>query len=121
MPTDEEKFAKGVAKMGELLGDSVGKSGSVLPPAFVKHTVGHLFGDVWQGEEMSLQERSLLTCTVLVALGRENEQRIHFAGARNIGIAREKLEGAITHVAHYAGWPVAVSAFGILQEVWPAE
>jgi alkylhydroperoxidase/carboxymuconolactone decarboxylase family protein YurZ len=26
----------------------------------------------------------------------------------------------ITHVAHYAGWPVAVSAFRVLDEVWPA-
>jgi alkylhydroperoxidase/carboxymuconolactone decarboxylase family protein YurZ len=25
----------------------------------------------------------------------------------------------ITHAAHYAGWPVAASAFRVLAEVWP--
>ena len=62
-----------------------------------------------------------MTCTVLIAMGRENEQRLHFQGARNLGISRKKLEAAITHIAHYAGWPVAVSANGILEEVWPRE
>ena len=49
----------------------------------------------------------MITCSVLVALGRDDEQRTHFRGARNAGISRPKLEAMITHVAHYAGWPVA--------------
>ena len=89
-----------------------------LPDNFRNHTLEHLFGDVWQGPELELQERSLITCTVLVALARESEQTLHFRGARNIGISRSKLEAMITHAAHYAGWPVAVSAFGTLDTVW---
>lgn len=89
-----------------------------LPDDFRKHTLEHLFGDVWQGPELELQERSLITCTVLVALARESEQTLHFRGARNIGISRSKLEAMITHVGHYAGWPVAVSAFRTLDAVW---
>jgi 4-carboxymuconolactone decarboxylase len=73
---------------------------------------------VWQGEELSLQERSLATCATLVALAREPEQRLHFRGARNLGIERPKLEGLIVHVGHYAGWPVAVSALRTLDAVW---
>ncbi len=82
--------------------------------------LGKLFGDVWNRPGLEITERSLITCTVLVALGREPEQRLHFRGARNLGIPREKLEEVITHVAHYAGWPVAVSAFRVLGEVWDA-
>ena len=81
-------------------------------------TIDHLFGDVWSRPALAIEERSLLTCAVLVALGRENEQRLHFRGACSLGIPRERLEEVITHVAHYAGWPVAVSAFGVLAEVW---
>ncbi|MCH9673550.1 MAG: carboxymuconolactone decarboxylase family protein, partial [Gammaproteobacteria bacterium] len=77
--------------------------------------------DVWQGEELSTQERSLITCSMLVALNREAEQRIHFRAAKNLGLEREKIEGMITHAAHYAGWPVAASAFRVLAEVWPEE
>jgi 4-carboxymuconolactone decarboxylase len=114
--TDEERTAKGRELVGRLLAGA--PRNRPLPPEMNRHTIGHLFGDVWQGEELALQERSLVTCAVLVALGREPEQRLHFRGARNLGIDREKLEAMITHVAHYAGWPVAVGAHRALAEVW---
>lgn len=88
--------------------------------SLMRHTVTHLFGDVWQEPGLELTQRSLITCAVLVATGRESEQRLHFRGARNLGIPRESLEAMITHVAHYAGWPVAVSASRTLAEVWDA-
>jgi 4-carboxymuconolactone decarboxylase len=114
----ESKMEKGKATLGKLLAGH--KSGARLPKNFGRMTMEHLFGDVWQGEELEIEERSLITCTVLVALGREAEQRIHFRGARNLGIPREKIEAVLTHVAHYAGWPAAVSGFRILDEVWTA-
>lgn len=86
--------------------------------SLIGYTVSHLFGDVWQDETLDLPQRSLITCAVLVATGREAEQHLHFRGARNLGIQRETLEAMITHVAHYAGWPVAVSASRTLAEVW---
>lgn len=89
-----------------------------LPATLAKHTIDHVFGEVWLDPSLALEQRSLITCAVLIATGREAEQRLHFRGARNLGITRETLEAVITHVAHYAGWPVAVSASGILAEVW---
>ena len=86
--------------------------------SLARHTIAHLFGDVWQDPALELTQRSLITCAVLVATGREAEQHLHFRGARNLGISRETLEAMITHVAHYAGWPVAVSASRTLAEVW---
>lgn len=97
-----------------------------LPPSkpvhadLMAHTIDHLFGDVWQDPRLTIEQRSLITCTVLVATGREAEQFLHFRGARNLGIERATLEAMITHVAHYAGWPVAVSASKVLGEVWDA-
>ena len=114
--TDDERMTRGRELVAELFAG--GPQGRRLPPDMARYTVAHLFGDVWQGEELTLQERSLLTCAVLVALGREPEQRLHFRGARNLGIPREKLEAMMTHVAHYAGWPVAVSGLRVLGDVW---
>jgi len=90
-----------------------------FPERFKRFTIEHLFGDVWQGEALETAERSLLTCAILTALGREAEQLVHFTGARNLGIPREKVVEMITHVAHYAGWPVSVSALRNLNQVWP--
>ncbi|MED5359615.1 MAG: carboxymuconolactone decarboxylase family protein, partial [Pseudomonadota bacterium] len=41
--------------------------------------------------------------------------------AKELGVPRVKLEAMIIHAAHYAGWPVAASAFRTLAEVWPEE
>ena len=116
---DESKWNKGVELVQKLFGAAGG--GVKMPDKFRSYTIEHVFGEVWQGDELALEERSLVTCSVLVALGREEEQKLHFVGAKNLGISREKLEGVITHIAHYAGWPVAVGALRSLEEVWPAE
>ena len=111
------KRDKGAAFLGKLM-EGVPSRGK-MPKQLLEYTLEHLFGDVWQQEDLTLQERSLTTCTILIALGREPEQRLHFVGARNLGVPREKLEAVITHAAHYAGWPVAASASRVLEDVWP--
>jgi 4-carboxymuconolactone decarboxylase len=116
--TDEDKRTKGIA-LARRLFEGV-KGGTRMPEAFTNDTMAHLFGDVWQRTDLALEERSLVTCTILVALNREAEQRLHFVGAKNLGLPRTKIEGMIAHAAHYAGWPCAASAFRVLNEVWPA-
>ena len=100
-----DKREKGMAMVGKLL-EGTGAGGIPLPEKFSTYTIEHLFGDLWQGDDLALADRSFATCVTLIALNRESEQKLHFVGARNVGIPREKLEAAITHVAHYAGWPV---------------
>lgn len=113
----EEKTAreKGLELAGKLMAGAPPMP--PLPEEFGMLTVEHLFGDIWQRPGLELQERSLITVTTLVATGRESELRIHLNGALNLGLSREKLEATITHVAHYAGWPVAVSALRVLGEI----
>lgn len=107
----------------ELLAELCGEPDAIdhFPERFREFTLGHLFGDVWQGEDLELTERSLVTCTILTALAREPEQRFHFAAAKRLGIPRAKLVEMIIHAAHYAGWPNAVGAMRSLKEVWPEE
>jgi 4-carboxymuconolactone decarboxylase len=49
-------------------------------PAFAEMTSDPLFGDVWSRPGLAVEKRSLATCAVLIALGRENEQRLHLSG-----------------------------------------
>ena len=100
--SDRGKREKGKALARTLL---EGSEISVrVPKKFVDYNLEHLFGDVWQGDDLTLEERSLVTCTILVALNREAEQRIHFRAAQNLGLPRDRIEGMIIHAAHYAGW-----------------
>lgn len=114
----KKRREKGIALARRMFAGVSG--GGSMSPALTDYTMGHLFGDVWQQDDLALEERSLITCTILVALNRENEQRVHFVGAKNLGIPREKVEGMITHAAHYAGWPCAATASRVLEEVWPS-
>lgn len=88
-----------------------------LPAEMVRHTMGHLFGDVWQDDRLALEQRSIITCAVLAALGRDAELRLHLRGARNLGIERDTLEAMLIHVAHYAGWPAGATGLRLLDEV----
>lgn len=120
MSEADEKRQKGIELVQRLFA-GVDTRAVPMSDALRRYTMEHVFGDVWQGDDLALQERSLVTCAALVALNREAEQRLHFTGARNLGVPREKLEALIAHLAHYAGWPCAVGASRVLAEVWPEE
>jgi len=118
--TTEEKRRLGLELVGTLFKD-VDSGGPGMHESLGEASLCHLFGDQWQRDDMTLQQRSLITCTILIALNREAEQRLHFQGARNVGVDRNMLEAVITHAAYYSGWPTAASAARILNEVWPED
>jgi 4-carboxymuconolactone decarboxylase len=76
-----------------------------------------LFDDVWERPQLSKRDRSLITCAVLTALYRPAQLRNHVVRAINNGVTKEELSELITHVAFYGGWPAAVSAATVANEV----
>lgn len=76
-----------------------------------------LFADVWEREELSPRDRSLITVAALVALGRDAQLVGHLRRALANGLTADELAEAITHLAFYAGWPAAMSAVGVLASV----
>ncbi len=115
-PSPEERFDTGRQLAARLFAGA--PPARPLPREMMRHTMGHLFGDIWQGDELTLEQRSLITCAVLTALGRDSELRLHVRGARNLGIERDALEAMMIHVAHYAGWPTGASGLRTLGDVW---
>ena len=120
MPLDDQDRKKGLEilkKMDLLKNDETPVSKDLL-----KQIIDMLYGTIWsRTEQLSLQERSIITLTALVALNRENELKSHLRGAKNLGITKEKIEEMILHVAHYSGYPTAVSASQLLNKVWDEE
>ena len=120
MPLDDQDRKKGLEilkKMDLLKNDETPVSKDLL-----KQIIDMLYGTIWsRTEQLSLQERSMITLTVLVALNRENELKSHLRGAKNLGITKEKIEEMILHVAHYSCFPTAVSASQLLNKVWDEE
>ena len=120
MPLDDQDRKKGLEilkKMNLLKNDETPVSKDLL-----RQIIDMLYGTVWsRTAQLSLQERSMITLTVLVALNRENELKSHLRGAKNLGITKEKIEEMILHVAHYSGFPTAVSASQLLNKIWDEE
>ena len=120
MPLDDKDRKKGLEilkKMDLLKNDETPVSKDLL-----NQIIDMLYGTIWsRTEQLSLQERSMITLTVLVALNRENELKTHLRGAKNLGITKEKIEEMMLHVAHYSGFPTAVSASQLLNKIWDEE
>jgi len=75
------------------------------------------WGTVWCRDGLDLKTRSLITVSMLTALGRPHELRGHLRGALNNGVTPEQLREVLLHAAVYCGAPLAVDAFRIAQEV----
>lgn len=89
-----------------------------IAPALGEYTDNVLFGEVWERPELSKRDRSLVTVATLVALYRTNELPFHLKRALENGVTKAELIETITHLAFYAGWPVANTAVGIARTVF---
>jgi len=91
-----------------------------VAPALAAYTDEVLFGDVWERQDLSPRDRSLVTITALIAGGHVEQTPGHFNRALDNGVTRAELSGVITHLAFYAGWPRAMSAVTVADEVFKA-
>jgi 4-carboxymuconolactone decarboxylase len=88
-----------------------------IAPKLADLTSEVLFEDVWERKDLSKRDRSLITCAALVALYRPEQFRFHVQLAMRNGVTSEELAELITHLAFYAGWPSAVQAAQIADDV----
>ena len=89
-----------------------------VAPALAGYTDDVLFGDVWERPELSKRDRSLVTVSALVALGRSQQLPFHLNKALDNGVTQAELLEIITHLAFYSGWPTAMSAALAAKEVF---
>jgi len=75
------------------------------------------WGSVWSRPGLTRRERSLLTITLLAALGHDEELAMHLRAAANTGATPDDIKEALLHVAVYAGVPAANRAIKIAKSV----
>jgi 4-carboxymuconolactone decarboxylase len=88
---------------------------------FQEFITRYAWGGVWTREALDRRTRSVITLSVLTALGRENEIEMHVRAALRNGLTPEEIGEVFIHTAIYAGVPAANSAFAIAQKVIAAE
>jgi 4-carboxymuconolactone decarboxylase len=78
----------------------------------------YAWGEVWTRPGLPRKTRSLITITMMVALNRTEELRLHLRAASNIGVTRKEIQEVLLQSAIYCGVPAANTAFRIAAEVF---
>lgn len=87
-------------------------------PQFAALNDDCLFGDVWsREEELSARDRSLITCSALLAMGAP-QLEAHLKLAKDNGVTKDEVVEMMTHLAFYAGWPKAWTAFALAKDIF---
>ena len=89
-----------------------------VAPKLIDLTEKVVFGDVWERPGLSKRDRSLITVAALMATYRPEQLRVHLSRALENGVTKEELGELITHLAFYSGWPTAMTAATIAQDVF---
>lgn len=87
-------------------------------PALATYTAEVLFGRVWPGDTLSPRDRSLIVISALTASGKAPLVRGHSGRGLDNGLTPVEVSEIVTHLAFYAGWPNAVQAAMVLDEVY---
>ena len=91
-----------------------------IAPGLATLTDDVLFGDVWRRPELSPRDRSLVTISVLIATGKPAQLAGHLGRALTNGVQPSEASGLLAHLAIYCGWPSAVSALEVYEQVYTA-
>jgi len=88
-----------------------------LSPVFEREAVSVVFGRTWARGTLDLKVRSLCSICILSSLGRLNALKINFTLAMENGASLEEIVEVLLQVAIYAGYPAALDALVLLDEI----
>jgi 4-carboxymuconolactone decarboxylase len=77
----------------------------------------YAWGEIWTRPGLDLRQRSCITLTALVALGRLEELEMHVRAALRNGLTVDEIKEVLLHSAIYCGVPAANAAFIVAQRV----
>ena len=115
-------YTKGMEIRRQVLGnkhvENSIKNTNKIDEKFQKFITEGAWGSVWSGDQLSKRDRSLITISLLAALGHYEELEMHFNSSKNTGATYSDIAETLMHVAVYAGVPASNSAFKILKKVF---
>ena len=81
-----------------------------VAPALDAYTKDDVFGTVWNDEQLSKRDRSLVTFAALMTRHETDQLAQYIKLALDAGVTPAELSETITHLAFYTGWGNAVAA-----------
>lgn len=119
---DKQRHEAGLKVRRAVLGDAYVERSLAKRNAFTTEfqdlITRYAWGEIWTRPGLERRIRSLITLSMLIALNRDEEFRLHIRSARNNGVTREEIKEMLLQSAIYCGVPAANTAFRSANEVF---
>lgn len=121
-----ERFQKGMNKLKELtIPDEnsptghmeIGDSFKDIAPDLTRIVVEFAFGDIYARDGLDNKQKVLTTISALVAQGTP-QIGMHVVTGLNVGLTPDEIAGCIMHLIPYVGFPRALNALKVAQDVF---
>ena len=118
-----DKFDLGLQTRRDVLGDeyvdnSINNNRDEFAWPMQELVTEYCWGDVWNRDGLSRQQRSMINLAMLTALNRPHEIKVHVRGAINNGLSKEEIREIFLQTAIYCGVPAAIDSFRIAKSVF---
>ena len=119
---ERQRYEKGIEVRRAVLGDAHVdrslKSRTAFNEEFQDLISRYAWGEIWTRPGLPRHTRSIATISMLVALNRADELKLHLRAAANNGVTRDEIKELLLQCAIYCGVPAANSAFHLAQQVF---
>lgn len=120
-----DQFNKGLEVRRKVLGaeyvdGSLAKADDFMM-AFQNITTEWCWGYAWTRPGLEHKTRSMLNLSMLTALGKPAELKLHVKGALANGVTVDEIKEILLHATVYCGIPAGLDAFKAAHEVLKAE
>ena len=120
--TDESLFDRGLKIRKEVLGeDYVNKSiagADEFTRTMAEWSTEFCWGALWSRPGLDRRSRSIANLSMISALNRPNELKLHVKAAVKNGVSRDEIKEVLLQVAVYCGVPAGIDSFRIAREAF---
>ena len=120
--TEEERHTQGIAVRRAVLGNAHVDRAEARKTAFNAEfqdlITRYAWGEIWTRPGLDRKTRSCMTLSMMIALNRPDEFRLHVRAAFNNGLTQDDIKEVILQAAIYCGVPAANAAFHLAEEMF---
>lgn len=118
---EDERYQAGMRERRRLLGDAhvdrALAARSDFTEEFQDLITRYAWGSIWTRDGLPAHTRSLLTLAMMVALGHDEEFKLHVRAARNNGVTPAQIKEVLLQAAIHCGVPAANHAFALARPI----
>jgi 4-carboxymuconolactone decarboxylase len=121
---DSERYDLGLRTRRRVLGDGYVDRALARRNGFNSEfqdlITRYAWGEIWTRPGLDERTRRLLVLAMTVALGRQEEFKLHLRAAIEHGLPKDDVKEVLLQAAIYCGVPAANTAFHLAEEVFAA-